>query len=408
MSYLDVTVTINEVDYTGQTLGTVRVRRGSQDIDETAVAGYSLCELIDETGAGFPITVTDRVTVTIENSVGPVTVFTGTVSDWNTRLYVTRNGQAAIWSILASGPLALANRRQVMFAGAASEADGDRALRILRQGLTQTWREYQGTTWTAETTATWETVDPGFDDTIVATPGDYTLAALAAQDTGYNALQALGDVQTSVGGHVFETGTGSVGYLSAYGRSALAAAGYQPLPTSLLVSAGVTSQEQASDLVNVLELTYSGGAVEREELESIRRHGIRTGVLNTLLVDLSAAEDRAEDLLFDRAFPRVKLPEVTFALHTISPAWADDLLAIQENTPVNLAGLPPTLGSVNSRGFVEGLQYDFGAERRQVTFYISDAQLSLASERWRDVTSTIAWEDVSATLEWADARRVTV
>jgi len=409
VALLDVTVTINGTDYTGQTLGSVRVVRGRENIDTVVRAGYCLAELIDETGTGFPIDVTDDVRITIDDTTGPVDLFTGTISDISTRLYQVRTGTRAIWQVLANGPLALVNRRQVLQAGTSVELDGDLVLEILQAGLYQTWQEFQGTTWAAvPADVTWATVDPGFDGTLVETPGEYEIAALDPVDSGYNALNLISRIAVSVGGSLFETGDGNVGYLSAYGRSARAALGYTPLPVGSIRADSLEAAKSAADLVNRLEVRYDGGAIEQQDLDSISRYGIRTSVIDTILANQADAEDRADDLLFDLAIPRYKLPTVQFALHTLPSVTVDLLLGVDTETPVDLTGLPATLGNLFQRAFVEGVQYDLGSDRRQVTYFLSDAQLSLASERWRDVDPTLDWQSVSATLEWADARRVTV
>jgi hypothetical protein len=408
MGLLDVTVTINGVDYTGQTLGSVRVVRGRENIDTVTRAGYCLAELIDETGQGFPLDVTDTVRITIDNTTGPVALFTGTISDITTRIYAIRTGTRAIWQVLASGPLALANRRQILTGGTGVERDGDLVLQALEAGLYQTWEEFQGTTWAAAGDVTWATVDPGFDGSLVETPGEYDIAALDPADDGYNALSLISRVAVSVGGSLFETGDGNVGYLSAYGRSEKAAAGYTELPVSEIRADNLEAAKSAADLVNRLEVKFAGGAVELEDITSISRYGIRASGIETLLADQSNAEDRGADLLFDLAVPRYKLPTVEFALHTLPGADVDLLLGVDTETPVDLVALPATLGNLFRRAFVEGVQYDLGSDRRQVTYFLSDHQLSLRSERWRDVDPTLAWQDVSATLEWAEARRVTV
>jgi hypothetical protein len=408
MGLLDVTVTINGTDYTGQTLANVRVVRGREDIDSAARAGYSLVELIDETGTGFPIDVTDMVRITIENSTGSVALFTGTISDISSRLYQIRTGTRALWQVLANGPLALANRRQVLPGGTSVEKDGDLVLDILEAGLYQTWEEYQGTTWAAGGDVTWATVDPGFDGSLVETPGEYDIAALDPAGEGYNALSLISRIAGSVGGSVFETGDGNVGYLSAYGRSERAAAGYTSLPNDAIRADTLQAAKSAADLVNRLEVRYPDGVVELEDITSISRYGIRTDVLDTILANAGDATERGEDLLFDLATPRYNLPTVEFALHTLPDATVDLLLGVDVESPVDLNALPATLGNLFRRAFVEGVQYDLGSNRRQVTFFLSDHQLSLRSERWRDVDSALAWQDVSATLEWAEARRVTV
>jgi hypothetical protein len=409
MSILDVTVTIAGVDYTGDTLGNVKIVRGRQDIETEPRAGYTICELVDQTGAGFPFAVTDTITVDIDTSTGPRRMFTGTISDITTRLYAVRTGTRAIWNVLASGPLALTNRRQVLEAGTpAAEKDGTLVAQILEAGLTQTWQEYRGTTWAAAGDVTWETVDPGYDPSLVEQPGEYDIQALDPAADGYNAYGLAAQIAVSTGGQLFETGTGGVGYLSAYGRSALAAAGYTAIPVQQILTDGLGGNISAQTLVNRIEVAYDGGTVEVSDADSISRFGLRTSFLRTLLAAQADAEDRADDMLFDLATPRFRLPQISFALHTLSDAEIDLLLQVDTQTPVSLNGLPTTLGTLPTRGFVEGLQISTNGERRNVTYYISDAQLSLRSERWRDVTSTIAWEDVSATLEWADARRITV
>jgi hypothetical protein len=408
MAVLDVTLTIAGVDYTGSTLGNVRIVRGREDVDTVARAGYVLAELLDETGNGFPVDLTDQVVVTIENTTGPVTVFTGSISNVSTRLYAVRTGTRAIWQVLANGPLALANRRQVLNAGTSIEFDGDLVLDILEAGLYQTWEEFQGTTWAAVgPTVTWATVDPGFDGSLVETPGEYQIAALDPQPQGYNALSLISRIVVSSGGSLFETGDGNVGYTSAYGRSDRTAAGYTLLPVDEIVASTLFGSFATSDLVNRIEVRYEGGTVEREDISSIGRYGIRESVLDTILANEPDAEERAGDILFDLAIPRAKLPSVQFALHTLPDATVDLLLTIDTESPVRVPGLPATLGNLFRRAFVEGVQYDLGSDRRQVTYFLSDHVLSLASQRWRDVDPTLAWEDVSATLEWADARLVT-
>jgi hypothetical protein len=408
VALLDVTVNIEGEDYTGATLGSCRISRGREGIDVEARAGYALLELIDTTGNGFPFDVTDTVTVTIEDTSGPVPLFTGTISNINSALYAVRTGTRAIWQVMANGPLALAARRQVLQAGTGQEQDGDLALEILREGLRMRWEDYRGGTWAQAGDVTWAEVDPGFDPDLIEQPGEYAIAPLPAQDEGYNALGLISQVAASVGGTVFETGTGGVGYLSAYGRSELAAAGFTQLPTSQIAADPLRTGKAASDMINRLEVRWDAGVIERSDTASISRYGIRTSVLDTLLALEDDARERAEDLLFDRAVPRFVLPSVQFALHTLETAQVDNLISVDVNTPVETARLPRTLGQLPTRMFVEGIQYDLGAERRTVTLFVSDAQLSLRSERWADVEPTLAWEDVSATLEWADARRITV
>jgi hypothetical protein len=406
MTILDATISVAGQDYTGTTLGNVRLYRGREAVDVDTRAGYALCELIDLDGTGFPVDVADTITITLESSTGPVPLFAGNVADIQTRLYQVRRGARAIWQLVSSGSLATANRRQVLAGGTSVEFDGDLVLEVLRAGLRATWEEYQGTTWQAAGNVTWEDVDPGFSSDLIQTPGDYEIQPLDAQAQGYNALALLSDIAGSTGGNIFETGSGMVGYLSAYGRSERAAAGYVDLPSEHIVTTNLTAAKSLQDLINRLEVRYQNGTVSAQDADSISRYGVRESVLTTILNDQTDAEQRADDLLFDRATPRYKMPSVQFALHTLSDSDVDLLLSVDVETPVRIPGIPNTLGQVFTRAFVEGIQYDLAGNSRTLTLFVSDAQLSLRSERWQDVTGTLAWEDVDGSLEWADARKV--
>jgi hypothetical protein len=98
---------------------------------------------------------------------------------------------------------------------------------------------------------------------------------------------------------------------------------------------------------------------------------------------------------------------VAIRLDLVDDQLRDEVLAFDINTPVQLAGLPRTLGVTRFPAFIEGLDWRINRKTAEVILNVSDAALSLGSEQWNQVDPTLAWEDVSATLTWINAAQVT-
>jgi len=409
MSNYDVTVRIGNVDYTGDTLGTVRAFRGREDIYTEVTAGYCQLQLIDTTGQGFPVQVNMLVEVLVEYENVLQPIFTGNLTDIETNLYSVRTGARAIWTLRASSFLAKTIGRQILHDGAPEEGDNERALRILKAGLSVTWEEFPFLTWAQiPANVTWNNLDINF--ATFPGPGDYTVAALPPSTNGYNAFALLGQLAASTGGSISELGFGGVLYLSGYSRSDIVAEfGYVPFGSDYVNTADLTTSKQLSDVVNDVEVTWPGGSARRSNGPSLSTFGRRQAVLQTILSSEAQAERRADETIYNLSNPRTKLPSISVRIDAFPPDLEiDALFLLEPSFPFEVGVLPATLGPTPARSFVEGVEWNFGASSRSVRAYLSDAQLSLASERWQDMNPTLAWEDVSATLAWQDARTVTV
>ena len=418
MELLDVTVRVAGIDYTGQALASCRISRGRQDIYSVAQPGYASLTFIDIEGQGFPFQVTETLEVDIEEIdvftllPGPIPLFRGRISDITTSTFATSSGPKSTWSVVATSALADLNRRQILADGAPSELDGERAERIFADGLFVRWNEFPFVTWAdIDADLEWQNVD--VEIYIPIDGGDFMLAELPPREGGYNAYTLLAETVVSSGGSISEEGDGTILYLSGYTRSAFVVnVGWGPqelheILTLNLKDRTVSSLQQASDIANVIEVEFDGGIIVRQDDVSISKFGRRTNTVRTLLADQSAAEARAEDILINLTTPYFKMPTLEWELRR-DPEELSALTQLFPSFPVQLDGLPATLGNVAARNFVEGIEFDFNETSRIVRLYISDARLSLGSSRWSDVDVTLKWEDVSATLEWAEARRVTV
>jgi hypothetical protein len=408
-----VTVTIGGTDFTGSTLETVRVTRGRTEVYEEPRAGYVICELIDLAGTGLGIQPLQPMSVSIKNSIGtPVPVFAGQVSDTASVLYDTgfeSGTPGAIVTVIAVGPLARLNRRAVAAAGLPQQGDGDRVAALLEEGLAATWEETGGTWATVATpTTTWATFDPGFDLDLIDQPGVFTVAALPAEVSGYNALSQASIAALSGRGIISDTPTGFVAYADGdHRRNAATTDGYLNIPSSALNSAPLTVTSTQADITNRAIVEFEGGTVIFTDEDSLFDYGLLANQFQTILANSSQAETWALDYLEDHSRPIEKVSGVAIRLDGVADALRDDLLGIDINTPVQLLNLPTTLGVRNFPAFVEGMDWRLNRDTATLILNVSDAALSIGSTQWNNVNPTLAWEDVSATLTWLNASEVT-
>lgn len=409
----NTTVTINGIDYTGQTLENVRIVRGRQDVFEEPRAGYVNARLVDLTGAGFQIRPLDRISITMQDSTAAnVVVFTGTISDTFIELYDdgAYDGTArGVMQILATGPLARLNRRFVGFGGRAAEDDGDRVAWLLEQALGGIWDETGGTWNTVATaTTTWDTFDIGLDLTKVDQPGVYEIAALAVNDNGYSALSEAYLTALSARGVVWDTADGYVAYGDADRRRTNANAGYLEVDRQYIDSLVLTTNSSQTNVVNRATVVYDSGAVTVDLPESIYQYGVFADRVDTNLANAVDAGLWAADYLEDRSRPSTSLEQLSLRLDTIADnTFRDNLLDLDVNAAVVVENLPATLNIQRLPAFVEGLTWDIDENAVRLTLNVSDAQLSLGAVQWDQVLNTLDWNTVSATLTWQNASEVT-
>ena len=399
------TVTIAGDDFTGDTVGTVTITRGRNDVYSDPVAGFCSVNLIDKDGSGIPVPLASQLRIAVDDSSGaPVRLFTGLVTDVERRLYDPglAGDPAAITSVTAVGPLARMSRRQVFEDGRPLESDADRITAAVLGGLASQWEEVAGSWNEQPADATWATFDP-IDDTLIE-PGLFDLGPLGPADGGVSAYQAATQASFSSEGILYETGDGNVAWDNADSRGDDVV--YTVIEGELLRADGIATLSNLSEIVNRLELLFDGGTVRVDEPDSITTFGRYDRRIQTDLANLSNAEARAERFLDRHAFPLTNLDAVTIRLDGLDPVDADALLALDVNSPVVLTDLPATLEFEQLPGFVEGLNIRIDPFRYEVTLNVSDAQLSIGAIRWTQVPATLRWQDAPATLTWQDARSI--
>ena len=399
------TVTIDGVDYTGQTIGRVTVTRGRRTVYERPNAGFASIELRD-VGDLAPLGVGREVVVSIEDSSAAAqTVFTGLLSDWASQTIATGNDPVVIYRLQAVGPLALLNRRTVLAAGSPAETDGDRVLAAVK-GADLTWEEVAlGLAW-EDAEGTWETFGPV--DTSLIDPGVFDLSALDPSDRGYNALQVAQDAGFSGEGILFEAPDGRIGYANADRRAANEQAGFLQFPAALLDVDGVTLAQALADITNRVSVEFATGAVTAQDIFSITEFGLYESEFRTDLVNEANAQVRADEFISRHAIPPLVLDQLPINLLALPDALRDSVIALNSNDALEVTGIPNRVGLTTFQGFVEGLTLTVDPFAAEVVFTVSEKGLSVGSQRWGQVPDSIAWEDVDSALTWADATTVTV
>jgi hypothetical protein len=402
------TVSIDGVNYTGEALGNLTIKRGRDTVYSDPPAGYARVQLVDIAGTGLGINIAQTLTITVQDSTAAnVTVFFGYVTDVSADIYDAGLGQnpAAIYSILAVGPLARLSRRIIFDAGRPAEDDGERILAAIKAGLAKTWEEAGGTWNELEPSLSWETFDPGFDPNLIDT-GVFDLVALDAADGGYTALEIAQAASNSGEGLLYETLDGSIGWDNADARGL--AITTIVLDENDLIASGLRTSSSIADLANRVTVQYPSGAETAQDDFSIAEYTLFSRILFTQLANSTNAGDRAEAYVQRHAYPVINLDDVTIRLDAVTDdVLRDALIEVRSGTPVRLTGLPVTLGLSVLDAFVEGTSLQLDRFRAELRLNVSDASLSYFTVRWSGVDPTLAWEDVSATLEWQDATTVT-
>jgi len=414
MSWLpNPTITINGTDYTGRAVDRVRIVRGRNTVYSAPRAGYASLSIIDVTDGGAGFEVGARVEVTVEDSsANPVTVFAGLLADWTSEVTFAQEEPLVVYNINCVGPLAILNRRNVLFDGRPEETDGERVAAIINASLPVVWEEFSSTrTWANMGNTTWVQVDPGYDPTLID-PGVYDLSALGTADAGYAALELAAEAGQSAKGLLFETSDGFIGYADSDRRASNAQTGFLSIPFNVLDTRGIKLSSNLADLTNRVTVEYgTEEAITEEDVFSLGRFGLQETLLRTQLANLVDAEARADDFLFAHSLPTVEMEQLNINLRSdLDTTLRDALIVVNSNDAIRVIGLPTKVGfgAQGFRGFVEGTSLTISSFTAELSLYISDEILSFGSVLWGQVPATIDWQDVNATLTWADARRVTV
>lgn len=213
--------------------------------------------------------------------------------------------------------------------------------------------------------------------TRVISTGDATLAADVIGDSD-NALSYIGTVETSENGAAFINVDGAFTFLS---RSDL-----QDFSTGGLTfgTGGIPFVEYAAaslteEMKNQVSVTWSagtavGGTAVASDAASQAAYGVFDASYDTLLADGTQAQTLADFLVSVYKNPTYRIDSITVALHGITQAEADQVLALELGDIVQVVWTPQGSGDVISQYVViDSIEHSAVPLAHTVTFKLSQS-----------------------------------
>jgi hypothetical protein len=409
-------VTFADVNvYSEHTIANISINMGRDNVLDQPQAGYSRIVLWTDANEPLNVNLSDSVKVEIDNgTAGTSTIFTGIISDIDISLAQFGNiGSVAEYTLTAVGPLAQLNKRIAGATGYAKEFDGTRIFNILSDAFLTSWDDVGSTlTWNdLPNDVTWASYD-GVNETLVNnltstidTPGQFELAAYSSGGGGgggaTNALSLANIAAQSGRGVLYESGDGSLYYGDYASRT-----GQTPLELSAndLLTDGLSTAAQWSDIVNDAEVIYHSGSEFARDEQSVILYGQLSGSRSTVLHNASDALQQAEDFITSRAYPRVYPNNLTIALHNpeVSDATRDALIAAENGREINTNALPAVFGS-NFNGFIEGYTWNLTRYEAVITLICSAVSETYPHIIWYQIPPTTTWVGYTPSTDtWSD------
>jgi hypothetical protein len=224
--------------------------------------------------------------------------------------------------------------------------------------------------------------------TNVDVPGQYELKAYTDGSTDAYSLTTI--AANSGRGVLWEGGDGDLHYDDYLARDSAAII---TLTADDILARGLRTAAQLGEIVNDATVTYRAGEANSRDEQSIILYGQLSGSRDTVLHNLTDAENQAADFIETRAYPRMYPEQITIPLHspTVSDATRDSLAAIYNGVRIQTSELPEVFGT-SFDGFVEGYSWN-------LTRYT--AELALTCSAYSETYSSIIWYQLPPTTTWA-------
>jgi hypothetical protein len=223
--------------------------------------------------------------------------------------------------------------------------------------------------------------------TNVDVPGQYELKAYT--DGSADAYSLTTIAANSGRGVLWEGGDGDLHYDDYLTRTSAAII---TLTADDILARGLRTAAQLGEIVNDATVIYRAGEANSRDEQSIILYGQLSGSRDTVLHNLTDAENQAADFIASRAYPRMYPEQITIPLHspTVSDATRDSLAAIYNGVRIQTSALPVVFGT-SFDGFVEGYTWN-------LTRYT--AELALTCSAYSETYSSIIWYQLPPTTTW--------
>jgi hypothetical protein len=401
-------ITIGTTVY--DTVLSVTMATGRDDIDLQCNAGYARLDIVNTTNLPFDIDVTDVLTLELKNSSGTyIPVFGGAVSDFGISVRSPEEtGFITIGNILAVGSLAKLTKALFPDALAKTE-DGNQIYDILNELLINSWSEVApALQWnTYDPTTTWanaENVGLGEIDQ----PGLYEMISRAADP--FSSYNLCAQIAQSALGNMYEDKAGRVCYADADHRTTyLSANGYTTISANYATPSSIKSILQIGKIRNSLVFKYGNNynnTATAIDTDSVANYGRYQRDVSSNLHNLSDVNTVMARELGLRAIPRDQLQSLTFRLdnNDLPDAERNKLIDVFFGQPMIINDLPINMFNGSFNGFIEGFAIRATPAYVDMTLTLSPTDFSLVAPQWDTVSPpSLIWTGVNATLEWENA-----
>ena len=401
-------ITIGTTVY--DTVLSVTMATGRDDIDLQCNAGYARLDIVNTTNLPFDIDVTDVLTLELKNSSGTyIPVFGGAVSDFGISVRSPEEtGFITIGNILAVGSLAKLTKALFPDALAKTE-DGNQIFDILNELLINSWFEVApALQWSAyDPTTTWanaENVGLGEIDQ----PGLYEMISRAADP--FSSYNLCAQIAQSALGNMYEDKAGRVCYADADHRTTyLSTNGYTTISANYATPSSIKSILQIGKIRNSLVFKYGNNYANTAtaiDADSVANYGRYQRDVTSNLHNLSDVNTVMTRELGLRAIPRDQLQSLTFRLDNsnLPDAERNKLIDVFFGQPMIINDLPINMFNGSFNGFVEGFAIRATPAYVDMTLTLSPTDFSLVAPQWDTVNPpSLIWTGVNATLEWENA-----
>jgi hypothetical protein len=323
----------------------------------------------------FRLALSDDGAASIDLDPADGVLFTGEVTD------PTIDPKAGRHRITAAGTLGRHYRRTLASEDWGQQTETARVTRIMEQTGIPVGEIHAGTTPLAP---------PGQDD---------TAGALLDKVTG------------STGGAVVEQPDGTVDYLGPDHRRGTPVE--LTLPAANIVNT-LTWSQHVDDLINELEVAWSGGVIMVQDPASIAVHGVYPGKIETSLTTSSAAYSLGQLIVGRRGQPVWQLPDLEVDLmYILADETRAPMLELRHGDLLEVTDIPaPHAYTGDVKLYVEGWSTRIVREaaghpwRWRYILAVSDRTLSGVSIRWMDVDEALEWQDVDPEITWLDVATI--
>jgi hypothetical protein len=320
-------------------------------------------------GDRFRLCLSDAAAAALSLDPDDAILFTGEVTD------PTIDPRRGVHRVTAAGVLGRNFRRTIAALGWPVQTDAARAERIMDRADIEIGEIADGT------------VD------LAAPEQDDTAGALLDRVTG------------STGGAVVEQPAGPVDYLGPDHRRGSTVT--LTLDASNIDNA-LTWSQHVDDILNEVEVAYSGGTVLVQDPASVDTRGVYPGRVGTDLLTASEAYSLGQLVVGRRAEPVWQLPNLEVDLmHAVDDELRGQILTLRHGDLIEVTDIPaPHAYTGDVKLYVEGWSttvtrpWQGRPWRWRHTLFVSDRTLSGVSIRWMDVDPDLAWADVDPTLTW--------